>query len=131
MINEQSSWLFGLKKAVGADRGLGGRRQADHPSESVRPFWAPLCGAPPPAGGQAAALSTHPWPTAAAAQPAAAARPPRSPRLPSPRPRSPPAPAAPTQPAEVRQLVKVGQEAFLTQLLEVGFFHGGERPTDH
>lgn len=28
------------------------------------------------------------------------------------------------QPAEVRQLVKVGQEAFLTQLLDVGFFHG-------
>ena len=30
-------------------------------------------------------------------------------------------------PAEVRELVRVGQEAFLTQLLDVGFFHGGER----
>ena len=30
------------------------------------------------------------------------------------------------QPEEVRSLVKVGQEAFLTQLLDVGFFHGGE-----
>ena len=29
-------------------------------------------------------------------------------------------------PAEVRELVRVGQEAFLTQLLDVGFFHGGE-----
>lgn len=28
-------------------------------------------------------------------------------------------------PAQVRSLVKVGQEAFLTQLLEIGFFHGG------
>ena len=25
---------------------------------------------------------------------------------------------------EVRSLVKVGQEAFLTQLLEIGYFHG-------
>ena len=29
-------------------------------------------------------------------------------------------------PAEVRELVKVGQEAFLIQLLDIGFFHGGE-----
>ena len=28
------------------------------------------------------------------------------------------------QPEEVRQLVRVGQEAFLTQLLDIGFFHG-------
>ena len=32
--------------------------------------------------------------------------------------------------AEVRALVAVGQEAFLTQLLEVGFFHGGKRLLD-
>lgn len=30
------------------------------------------------------------------------------------------------QPEEVRSLVKVGQEAFLTQLLDIGFFHGGQ-----
>ena len=30
------------------------------------------------------------------------------------------------EPAEVRELVKVGQEAFLIQLLDIGFFHGGE-----
>lgn len=28
------------------------------------------------------------------------------------------------QAEEVRQLVRVGQEAFLTQLLDIGFFHG-------
>lgn len=27
-------------------------------------------------------------------------------------------------PEEIRKFVKVGQEAFLTQLLEVGYFHG-------
>ncbi|KAG2430848.1 hypothetical protein HXX76_009822 [Chlamydomonas incerta] len=32
------------------------------------------------------------------------------------------------QPAEIRSLVKVGQEAFLTQLLEIGFFHGDPHP---
>lgn len=32
------------------------------------------------------------------------------------------------QPEEVRQLVKVGQEAFLTQLLDIGFFHGDPHP---
>ncbi|PSC74696.1 alanine-glyoxylate transaminase [Micractinium conductrix] len=32
------------------------------------------------------------------------------------------------QPEEVRELVKVGQEAFLTQLLEIGFFHGDPHP---
>jgi hypothetical protein len=31
------------------------------------------------------------------------------------------------EPAELRELVKVGQEAFLIQLLDIGFFHGGER----
>lgn len=31
------------------------------------------------------------------------------------------------QPEEVRALVKVGQESFLTQLLSIGFMHGGER----
>ncbi|GAB4820938.1 hypothetical protein N2152v2_007984 [Parachlorella kessleri] len=31
-------------------------------------------------------------------------------------------------PAEVRELVRVGQEAFLTQLLDVGFFHGDPHP---
>lgn len=34
-----------------------------------------------------------------------------------------------TLPAEeVRRLVAVGQAAFLTQLLEVGFFHGDPHP---
>ncbi|KXZ46166.1 hypothetical protein GPECTOR_46g235 [Gonium pectorale] len=32
------------------------------------------------------------------------------------------------EPAEIRGLVKVGQEAFLTQLLEIGFFHGDPHP---
>ncbi|KAL4853737.1 hypothetical protein ACK3TF_005338 [Chlorella vulgaris] len=32
------------------------------------------------------------------------------------------------QPEEVRGLVKIGQEAFLTQLLDVGFFHGDPHP---
>ncbi|PNW83358.1 hypothetical protein CHLRE_05g246552v5 [Chlamydomonas reinhardtii] len=32
------------------------------------------------------------------------------------------------QPEEIRGLVKVGQEAFLTQLLEIGFFHGDPHP---
>ncbi len=27
-------------------------------------------------------------------------------------------------PEEIRSFVKVGQEAFLTQLLEIGYFHG-------
>lgn len=31
-------------------------------------------------------------------------------------------------PAEIRRLVATGQEAFLTQLLEVGFFHGDPHP---
>lgn len=31
-------------------------------------------------------------------------------------------------PEEIRSLVKVGQEAFLTQLLEIGFFHGDPHP---
>ncbi|GLC69551.1 hypothetical protein PLESTF_000846400 [Pleodorina starrii] len=31
-------------------------------------------------------------------------------------------------PGEIRGLVKVGQEAFLTQLLEIGFFHGDPHP---
>jgi predicted unusual protein kinase regulating ubiquinone biosynthesis (AarF/ABC1/UbiB family) len=31
-------------------------------------------------------------------------------------------------PEEVRDLVGVGQEAFLVQLLEVGFFHGDPHP---
>lgn len=31
-------------------------------------------------------------------------------------------------PNEVRSLVKIGQEAFLTQLLEIGFFHGDPHP---
>lgn len=31
-------------------------------------------------------------------------------------------------PPEIRALVKVGQEAFLTQLLEIGFFHGDPHP---
>lgn len=31
-------------------------------------------------------------------------------------------------PDEVRGLVGVGQEAFLVQLLEVGFFHGDPHP---
>lgn len=31
-------------------------------------------------------------------------------------------------PEEVRGLVKVGQESFLTQLLEIGFFHGDPHP---
>lgn len=31
-------------------------------------------------------------------------------------------------PEEVRALVKVGQEAFLTQLLDIGFFHGDPHP---
>ena len=30
--------------------------------------------------------------------------------------------------AQVRELVKVGQAAFLTQLLEVGFMHGDPHP---
>lgn len=29
---------------------------------------------------------------------------------------------------EIRRLVAAGQEAFLTQLLEVGFFHGDPHP---
>jgi hypothetical protein len=29
-------------------------------------------------------------------------------------------------PSEIRVLTKVAQEAFLKQLLEVGFFHGGK-----
>lgn len=29
---------------------------------------------------------------------------------------------------EIRTLVGVGQEAFLTQLLEIGFFHGDPHP---
>jgi hypothetical protein len=32
------------------------------------------------------------------------------------------------EPEEVRQLVRVGQEAFLTQLLDIGFFHGDPHP---
>lgn len=36
----------------------------------------------------------------------------------------------PLQPEEVRQLVRVGQEAFLTQLLDIGFFHGWAGPGD-
>ena len=32
------------------------------------------------------------------------------------------------QPAEIRALVKVGQAAFLTQLLEIGFIHGDPHP---
>lgn len=32
------------------------------------------------------------------------------------------------QPEEVRELVKIGQETFLTQLLEVGFIHGDPHP---
>ncbi|GFR44520.1 hypothetical protein Agub_g5787, partial [Astrephomene gubernaculifera] len=32
------------------------------------------------------------------------------------------------EPQEIRGLVKVGQEAFLTQLLEIGFFHGDPHP---
>ncbi|KAG2496070.1 hypothetical protein HYH03_005989 [Edaphochlamys debaryana] len=32
------------------------------------------------------------------------------------------------EPEEIRSLVKVGQEAFLTQLLEIGFFHGDPHP---
>lgn len=31
-------------------------------------------------------------------------------------------------PEEIRRLVAAGQEAFLTQLLEVGFFHGDPHP---
>jgi len=31
-------------------------------------------------------------------------------------------------PEEIRRLVATGQEAFLTQLLEVGFFHGDPHP---
>jgi predicted unusual protein kinase regulating ubiquinone biosynthesis (AarF/ABC1/UbiB family) len=31
-------------------------------------------------------------------------------------------------PDEIRTLVGVGQEAFLVQLLEVGFFHGDPHP---
>lgn len=31
-------------------------------------------------------------------------------------------------PDEIRDLVGVGQEAFLVQLLEVGFFHGDPHP---
>ncbi|KAF5837147.1 hypothetical protein DUNSADRAFT_4767 [Dunaliella salina] len=31
-------------------------------------------------------------------------------------------------PEEIRQYVKVGQEAFLTQLLEIGYFHGDPHP---
>lgn len=31
-------------------------------------------------------------------------------------------------PAEIQRLVAAGQEAFLTQLLEVGFFHGDPHP---
>ena len=31
-------------------------------------------------------------------------------------------------PEEIRHLVATGQEAFLTQLLEVGFFHGDPHP---
>ncbi len=34
------------------------------------------------------------------------------------------------QPDEVRALVRVGQEAFLTQLLDVGYFHGGAGALD-
>ena len=30
--------------------------------------------------------------------------------------------------AEIQRLVAAGQEAFLTQLLEVGFFHGDPHP---
>lgn len=33
-------------------------------------------------------------------------------------------PPSTLQPEEVRELVRVGQEAFLTQLLDIGFFHG-------
>jgi len=32
------------------------------------------------------------------------------------------------EPAEIRSLVGVGQEAFLVQLLEVGFLHGDPHP---
>ena len=31
-------------------------------------------------------------------------------------------------PEEIRRLVVTGQEAFLTQLLEMGFFHGDPHP---
>ena len=32
------------------------------------------------------------------------------------------------QPEEIRRVVATGQEAFLTQLLEIGFFHGDPHP---
>ena len=32
------------------------------------------------------------------------------------------------QPAEIRSLVGIGQESFLTQLLEIGYLHGDPHP---